>query len=114
MEILTRHREALVTEMDRLLEARPPLSPVLAMCRYHMGLATPDGTPIPGGAGKMIRPALCLEVCETLGGDTHKALPAALALELVHRTSLIFDDIQDKSPQRNHQPTVWGIWGGDQ
>ncbi len=114
MEILIRHREALVKAMEQLLEVHPPPSRVLTMCRYHMGLATADGTPIQGGAGKMVRPALGLEVCEVLGGNVQQCLPAAISLELVHRTSLIFDDIQDRSPLRNHQPTVWGIWGSDQ
>jgi len=26
----------------------------------------------------------------------------------------VFDDIQDRSPQRNHRPTTWGVWGVDQ
>lgn len=112
MEILTRYREALVEAIDSLLGGPP--SPILAMCRYHLGLAEVDGTPARASAGKMLRPALCLAVCEALGGDIHQCLPAALSLELTHRTSLVFDDIQDRSPQRNHRPTTWGVWGVDQ
>jgi geranylgeranyl diphosphate synthase type I len=52
-----------------------------------------------------------LFTCEALGGDYHKALPAAAALELVHNFSLIHDDIQDNDRERRHRPTVWTIWG---
>ncbi|MBA7685525.1 hypothetical protein ES703_93950 [subsurface metagenome] len=53
-------------------------------------------------------------MCAGLGGDPEQAIPAAAAIELAHRTSLIFDDIQDKGNERNNQPTVWAIWGADQ
>lgn len=120
MEILTRYREALVQAMDSLLGGpalsppKGPPSPILTMCRYHLGLAEANGAPTRDGAGKMLRPALCLAMCEALGGDIHRCLPAALSLELTHRSSLVFDDIQDRSPQRNHRPTIWGVWGVDQ
>ena len=35
-------------------------------------------------------------------------------MELIHRTSLIFDDIQDHSAQRNGRPTLWGTSGVEQ
>jgi len=54
------------------------------------------------------------ESLATEGRPWGVCVPAALAIELVHRTSLIFDDIQDHSPQRNHLPTVWTTWGVDQ
>ena len=45
------------------------------------------------GAGKRIRPLLCLAVCEMLGGDEKEALIPACAVELVHCYSLIHDDL---------------------
>ncbi|MBA7704025.1 hypothetical protein ES703_112823 [subsurface metagenome] len=53
-------------------------------------------------------------MCAGLGGDPEQSIPAAASLELTHRTTLIFDDIQDKGYERNNQPTVWAIWGADQ
>ncbi len=53
-------------------------------------------------------------MCEALGGVVGDCLPAAVSLELVHRTSLVFDDIQDNSRQRNHRDTVWEVWGVNQ
>jgi geranylgeranyl diphosphate synthase type I len=128
LDILNRYRKDLVEAMDSLVgepalsrestlseaEGKGPPSPLLTMCRYHLGLAEADGAPRGDAAGKMLRPVLCLAMCEALGGDIHRCLPAALSLELVHRSSLIFDDIQDRSIQRNHRPTTWGVWGVDQ
>lgn len=119
MEILNRYREPLALTLDSLLGGPPSLlgltaSTILTMCRYHLGLADVDGTPTQAAAGKMLRPALCLALCEALCGDVRQCLPAALSLEITHRASLVFDDIQDHSSQRNHRPTVWGVWGVDQ
>ncbi|PWG68005.1 hypothetical protein DF186_25960, partial [Enterococcus hirae] len=43
--------------------------------------------------GKRIRPLIALLLCHDLGGDTGKLLPAATALELLHNSSLIHDDL---------------------
>lgn len=43
--------------------------------------------------GKMIRGLLALSLCEDLGGDYIKLLPAAAAIELLHTSSLIHDDL---------------------
>ena len=42
------------------------------------------------------------------------ALPAAVAVELIHNFTLIHDDIQDGDQLRRHRPTVWTIWGTEQ
>lgn len=61
--------------------------------------------------GKRIRPLLVLLTCSAAGGDWQKALPAAVAVELVHNFSLIHDDIEDNSPLRRGRTTVWKKWG---
>jgi len=45
---------------------------------------------------------------------TKQAVPAAVAVELVHNFSLIHDDIQDRDRERHHRPTVWALWGEPQ
>jgi geranylgeranyl diphosphate synthase type I len=50
--------------------------------------------------GKRFRPILCLLSCELVGGSVEEALPAAVAIELLHNFSLIHDDIEDRSPIR--------------
>src|SRR3989441_5346125 len=80
------------------------------MIRYHLGWEDAEGRPQDVG-GKGLRPTLCLLACEAAGGDWHRALPVAAAVELVHNFSLIHDDIQDRDSERHHRPTVWSIWG---
>jgi geranylgeranyl diphosphate synthase type II len=46
-----------------------------------------------GGGGKRIRPVLCLATTEAAAGRVEAALPAALALELMHTFSLVHDDL---------------------
>ena len=84
--------------------------------RYHMGWETPIGEQIqkPSNQGKSLRPALCLFASEALVGDWTQAIPAAVAIDLVHNFSLIHDDIQDKSSLRRGRPTVWSLWGVEQ
>jgi geranylgeranyl diphosphate synthase, type II len=43
--------------------------------------------------GKRLRAILCLMAADACGGDCHRALPAACALEMVHSYSLIHDDL---------------------
>lgn len=43
--------------------------------------------------GKRIRPVLLLEFCRILGGDIKSAIPFACAVEMIHSSSLIHDDL---------------------
>lgn len=79
--------------------------------RYHMGWSGPEGQPADASFGKALRPLLCLFTCRAVGGRTERALPAAVALELIHNFSLMHDDIQDEDKERRHRPTVWVLWG---
>ena len=84
---------------------------VYDMLRYYMGWADVDGNPCVATEGKALRPTLCLFACEAAGGTVGMAMPAAVALELIHNFSLIHDDIQDGDETRHHRPTVWAVWG---
>ncbi len=63
--------------------------------------------------GKRLRPILVLEVCRVCGGRTETAVPAALAMELVHTFSLIHDDLpaMDDDDLRRGQPTNHKVYG---
>lgn len=63
------------------------------------------------GFGKRIRPTLLLLVCHALEEDWRKAIPGAIAVELLHNFTLIHDDIQDRSLTRRGRNTVWVQWG---
>jgi geranylgeranyl diphosphate synthase type I len=91
-----------------------PLFGLNLMNAYHLGFSDQKGHSVKGSKGKYLRPVFCLAICGGLGGDIDKALPAAACLELTHRTTLIFDDIQDVGKERNGQPTMWTVWGENQ
>jgi geranylgeranyl diphosphate synthase type I len=81
------------------------------MVRYALGWETADGQPYNIPTGKRLRPLVMLLCANALTSDWQKALPAAVAVELLHNFSLIHDDIQDDSPVRHGRPTVWKVWG---
>ncbi|MDZ4159437.1 MAG: polyprenyl synthetase family protein [Anaerolineaceae bacterium] len=84
-------------------------APLRAMLAYHLGW---EGEGAGAEAqGKRIRPLLALLSCAAAGGDWHRALPAAAAVELLHNFSLIHDDIQDRSEVRRGRLTLWVKWG---
>ncbi len=58
--------------------------------------------------GKRLRPALTLMAAEACGGQINDALPAAVAVEMVHAYSLIHDDLpaMDDDDLRRGRPTV--------
>ncbi len=60
--------------------------------------------------GKLLRPILSMVCCEAVGGATHDALNAAVALELVHNFSLVHDDIMDNDELRRGRQTVHKKW----
>jgi geranylgeranyl diphosphate synthase, type II len=57
--------------------------------------------------GKRLRPQLVLMACEVCGGDPQEALPAALAVEMIHAYSLVHDDLpaMDNDDLRRGRPT---------
>ncbi len=65
------------------------------------------------GGGKRLRPVLCLEAAALAGGREEDALPAAVALEMVHAYSLVHDDLpcMDDADTRRGMPTVHRAFG---
>ena len=63
--------------------------------------------------GKRLRPALALAAAEAVGAPPERALPVAVAVELVHAYSLIHDDLpcMDDDDTRRGRPTVHVVWG---
>lgn len=78
---------------------------------YHFGWLDEHGRPAEGGGGKAIRPALVLLSAQAVGGSPQAALPAAVAVELVHNFSLLHDDVMDGDLTRRHRPTAWSVFG---
>ena len=63
--------------------------------------------------GKRIRPALVTLASEAVGGTAQKACFAAASIELIHSSSLVLDDVIDKSDKRRGKSTVHALWGTD-
>ncbi|MBQ8083533.1 MAG: polyprenyl synthetase family protein [Clostridia bacterium] len=63
--------------------------------------------------GKRIRPVLVLEFCRVCGGDPDHALDLACALEMIHTSSLIHDDMpcMDYDDMRRGQPSCHKKFG---
>jgi geranylgeranyl diphosphate synthase type II len=60
----------------------------------------------PTRPGKSIRPLLCLAATASVGGDYNKAIDTATAIELLHNSFLIKDDIVDQSIYRRGDITL--------
>src|ERR1700726_4444630 len=110
--LLDRHTELLDSGLRKTAPHTRGL--LRQMSAYHLGWTDAQGRPANEPAGKQIRPALALWACESLGGEPAWALPAAVAVELIHNFTLIHDDIQDGDQLRRHRPAVWTIWGTEQ
>lgn len=65
--------------------------------------------------GKRIRPFLVMEFCRLFGGKAEAALPFACAIECVHASSLIHDDMpcMDNDDLRRGKPTNHIVFGED-
>ena len=63
--------------------------------------------------GKRLRPVLTLLGAELIGGKAEQVLPAAIAVEYIHTSSLIFDDLpcMDNAVQRRGKKTLHAVFG---
>ncbi|MGP3912492.1 polyprenyl synthetase family protein [Nonomuraea sp. 10N515B] len=81
------------------------------MAGFALGWSDADGRPRQGDGGKGLRPVIAMLSAEAVGGAAEAALPAAVAVELVHVFSLAHDDIIDNDERRRHQETLWKAYG---
>jgi geranylgeranyl diphosphate synthase type II len=65
--------------------------------------------------GKRIRPILTLAACEAVSGGFKKAMPLAVAIEMIHTYTLIHDDLpaMDNDDLRRGKPTCHRVFGED-
>ncbi|MDP9867948.1 MULTISPECIES: polyprenyl synthetase family protein [Streptosporangium] len=99
--------EALVRPALRRAVAALP-DPERRVAEYHFGWA--DGAAY-GGTGKALRPALVLGAARAVGREDRRAIPGAVAVELVHNFSLLHDDVMDADRVRRHRPAAWVRFG---
>lgn len=92
------------TSMDVLLDrVSEDLTDLIVPEHSHLLPATARAL----APGKMFRPRMTLGVAATLGmPNPEAAVRAAAAMELLHMSSLIHDDLMDDSPHRRGVPTI--------
>jgi geranylgeranyl diphosphate synthase type I len=119
MSVIARNATLILTETRQLTSAahRAALDslPVAMrhMAGYHAGWWDADGNAA-STAGKAIRPAFALACARAADGSDDAAIPAAVAVELVHDFSLLHDDVMDGDLTRRHQPAAWTVFGTGQ
>jgi geranylgeranyl diphosphate synthase, type II len=88
-------------ELEKILEKRDGLNSTLTSTMHY--------AVFPGG--KRIRPVLAMAAAEAIGGDAAVAVKAGCAVELVHCSSLVHDDLpaMDNDDLRRGKPTVHKI-----
>ncbi|MCL0028826.1 polyprenyl synthetase family protein [Dehalococcoidia bacterium] len=85
--------------------------PLYDMMAYHLGWGDRPGATDSRDLLDRVHGVLCLVVCEAVGGELNEALPAAAAVELVHKFCQIHDDVQGGKPKRGERDAVWWVWG---
>ena len=92
-------------ELDKSYRADDLMSDTL-MNAMHYSLSN---------GGKRIRPILMLEFCKMCGGKIEDAVKAAAALESIHTSSLIHDDLpcMDNDDLRRGKPSCHKAYGED-
>jgi geranylgeranyl pyrophosphate synthase len=100
---LSEYRAAAKARIDAELTARIeewfPALPPMHQEALHAVLAQ----------GKRLRGSLACLVAEALGTSFERALPAALAVEVVQAASLIHDDFVDGDTVRRGRPAAWTV-----
>lgn len=95
-------------QVEKLLREYLPLAPVQIHTKFNDAL---EYSLFPGG--KRLRPVLTLLGAELIGGVPERVFPAAIAVEYVHTSSLIFDDLpcMDDAPERRGKTSVHEKFG---
>ena len=102
----------------RLTECLAPVGDALAEFEAAFRTAIADGSGLQGAVadhlmaarGKRMRPALVLLSHRSIAPNGPAAVPAAVALELIHTATLLHDDVIDVSNQRRGRPSVNARW----
>ncbi len=101
--ILESYSDLVDSRLELLLEGKEkPVQDLIDAMRYSTMIG-----------GKRIRPVLVLEFCRVCGGDPDHALALACALEMIHTSSLIHDDMpcMDNDDMRRGQPSCHKKFG---
>lgn len=95
-------------QIEKSLREFLPLAPVQVKTKFNEAL---DYALFPGG--KRLRPVLTMLGAELVGGSADEVAPSAIAVEYVHTSSLIFDDLpcMDDARQRRGKTSLHDKFG---
>ena len=109
-EILSWGQDVLEPALRGAVDTLP--AAVRRIAAFHFGWCDEHGIATAGApGGKAFRPTLTLLTAQAAGSPYDVALPAAVAVELVHNFSLLHDDVMDGDVLRRHRPTAWSVYG---
>ena len=100
MRVPDRYRQLIEQGLRAAIPAQGPQEHLYDLVREY-----------PRRGGKLLRPALCLAGAALAGGNAEEALGAAVAIELLHNSFLVHDDIEDGSVMRRGEPTLHCKYG---
>ncbi|HLM01688.1 MAG TPA: polyprenyl synthetase family protein [Pyrinomonadaceae bacterium] len=100
---LWQYVERMKPQIEDALEKFLPLAPPEIETEFNRAL---EYALFPGG--KRLRPVLTLLGAELIGGKPETVLPAAIAVEYIHTSSLIFDDLpsMDNASERRGKKSL--------
>ena len=84
---------------------------MLAAVESPVALITEIGTHLVKSGGKRIRPALYFLAVRCGSFRQERAMPLAVAIEMIHMASLVHDDVIDSADTRRGTPTANAKWG---
>lgn len=107
-EELWNYVETVKPEIENSLKAHLPRAPHFISTNFNDAM---QYALFPGG--KRLRPVLTLLGAEIVGGSRAKILPTAAAIEFVHTSSLIFDDLpcMDDAAERRGKTSLHQKYG---
>jgi geranylgeranyl diphosphate synthase, type II len=102
-DYLTKRRKIIEEELKNVIEGIDEASGTLKRAMKYSLFS----------GGKRIRPIFAFAAAEAVGGTAKDALPAAIALELIHTYSLVHDDLpaMDDDDLRRGLPTSHKVFG---
>ena len=101
--------EQVDAELRQVMASRT--MPLYDMMAYHLGWGEQPGVTDSRDLADRNHGVLCVVSCMAVGGGVDEALPAAAAVELVHKFCQIHDDVQGGKPKRGDRDAVWWVWG---
>jgi len=104
-KLLSENTEMIDVHLEKNLETPEPLLETLYSSMRYSALS----------GGKRIRPFLVMEFCRLFGGKAEAAVDFACAIEYVHASSLVHDDMpcMDNDSLRRGKPTNHVVYGED-